>query len=43
MYTYALVSLAATLALPPKVEQKILVVSRNLYHLEYALEINKAT
>lgn len=34
-------SLVATLALPPKVEQKVLVASRNLYHPKQALEINK--
>lgn len=33
--------LAATLVLPLKVEQKILVASRNLYYLKQASEINK--
>lgn len=33
--------LATTLALPSKLEQKVLVASRNLYHSKQALEINK--
>lgn len=42
MHVDALTSLVATLALPPKVEQKVLVARRNLYHPKYALEINMA-
>lgn len=41
IHANVLASLIATLMLPAKVGQKILVASRNLYYHKHALEINK--